>query len=60
LEEVLKIHERKASLTGGKVTPREFIKAFVGVLDIIYQNPYTIEKEDILGLFEEKVEEEEW
>ena len=63
LEEILNYYEERAVLTGGKVIPRDFIRAFVGALDTIQLHPDIYQtEEDILGLFEkeEKVEEEEW
>ncbi|VUT24590.1 MAG: hypothetical protein MOIL_00575 [Candidatus Methanolliviera sp. GoM_oil] len=57
LEEILNYYEERAGLSGGKVIPRDFIRAFVDVLDTIQQHP-DITEEGILGLFEEK--ESEW
>lgn len=63
LEDILAYHEERASLTGGRITPRGFIKAFISVLDTVQQNPAELDSnEKILGLFEreERTEEEEW
>ncbi|VUT24538.1 MAG: hypothetical protein MASP_00562 [Candidatus Methanolliviera sp. GoM_asphalt] len=57
LEDILNYYEERAGLSGGKVIPRDFIRAFVDVLDTIEQHP-DITEENILGLFEEK--ESEW
>lgn len=48
-------HEENAGLTGGKVTPRLFVRSFISVLDTIQQNPdeFNTDK-DILKVFEEK------
>lgn len=63
LEDILAHHEERASLTGGRITPRGFIKAFISVLDTVQQNPDELDSnEKILGLFEreERTEEEVW
>jgi hypothetical protein len=49
------MHETKAALTGGKVTPRIFVRTFISVLDIVQQNPEELgTKEKILELFEKQ------
>lgn len=64
LERIVDVHESNAGLTGGKVRPREFIKAFLSVLDTVQQNPEALSSEEsILELFEEKeteFEEDDW
>lgn len=55
IEEIVLTHEENAGLTGGKVTPRVFIRSFVSVLDTVQQNPdeFGTDK-DILKVFAEK------
>ena len=55
IEEIVLTHEENAGLTGGKVTPRVFIRSFVSVLDTVQQNPeeFSTDK-DILKVFAEK------
>lgn len=55
IEEIVLTHEETAGLTGGKVTPRMFIRSFVSVLDTVQQNPeeFSTDK-DILKVFAEK------
>lgn len=55
LSDIVDRHVKKASLTGGKVTPRMFVRAFISVLDTVQQNQSHFKKpEDILALFEDK------
>lgn len=52
---IVDTHENNAELTGGKVTPRIFIRSFISILDTVQQNPDGLNNEDeILRLFEEK------
>jgi hypothetical protein len=61
IDEIVDIHENNALLTGGKTTPREFVRTFLSVLDTVQQNPGELNSEDsILKLFEEREIEEEW
>lgn len=60
LENILDYYESRAGLSGGKVIPRDFIRAFVSVLDVIQQNPEITEEEILRLLEEEGSEEEEW
>lgn len=55
IEDIVLTHEENAGLTGGKVTPRLFIRSFIGVLDTVQQNPeeFSTDK-DILKVFAEK------
>ena len=55
IEDIVLTHEENAGLTGGKVTPRIFIRSFVSVLDTVQQNPeeFSTDK-DILKVFAEK------
>ena len=55
LERIVDLHEANAALTGGKVTPRMFVRSFVSVLDTVQQNPNEFDTDkDILKVFEEK------
>ncbi len=55
IESIVDTHENNAKLTGGKVTPRIFIRSFISILDTVQQNPDGLNNEDeILRLFEEK------
>ncbi|MGF7118606.1 BREX system ATP-binding domain-containing protein [Methanobacterium oryzae] len=61
IEDLVDIHENNALLTGGKTTPREFVRTFLSVLDTIQQNPKQLDSDEaILKLFEEREVEEEW
>lgn len=52
---IVDIHEENAQLTGGKVTPRIFIRSFLSVLDTVQQNPDELNTDKkILQLFEER------
>lgn len=55
LESIVDLHEENAALTGGKVTPRMFVRSFISVLDTVQQNPNEFDTDkDILKVFEEK------
>lgn len=55
LGSIVDIHEENAGLTGGKVTPRIFVRSFISVLDTVQQNPDEFQNDkDILRVFEEK------
>lgn len=55
LENIVDLHEENAALTGGKVTPRMFVRSFISVLDTVQQNPNEFGTDkDILKVFEEK------
>lgn len=55
LESIVDLHEENAALTGGKVTPRLFVRSFISVLDTVQQNPDEFDTDkDILKVFEEK------
>jgi hypothetical protein len=61
IDDLVDIHENNALLTGGKTTPREFVRTFLSVLDTIQQNPGEFDSDEaILKLFEEREVEEEW
>lgn len=52
---IVEVHENRASLTGGRVTPRIYIRSFLSVLDTVHQNPNDLDSEEkILQLFEER------
>ena len=38
LDDIVDIHVENAGLTGGKVTPRTFVRSFISVLDTVQQN----------------------
>ena len=58
LKNIVKIHVENAGLTGGKVTPRTFIKSFVSVLDTVQQNQsYFKNSKEILNLFKDRKSE---
>ncbi len=55
IEGIVNIHAENAGLTGGKVTPRLFVRSFMSVLDTVQQNPHEFNNDkDILKVFEEK------
>ncbi len=61
IDDLVDIHENNALLTGGKTTPREFVRTFLSVLDTIQQNPAELDSDEaILKIFEEREVEEEW
>lgn len=52
LDEIVKNHEEKAVLTGGKVTPRTFVRSLISLLDTVQQNQSEIkDSSDILRIF---------
>ena len=58
IEGIVDLHVQNAGLTGGKVTPRIFVRVFISVLDTVQQNQSEFKNsEDILKLFESKKEE---
>lgn len=65
LSSIVDIHESNAELFGGQVRPREFIQAFLGVLDTVQQNPQELKtSESIIDLFkqeeEQEIDEDDW
>jgi hypothetical protein len=55
LDDIVSIHLTDASLTGGKVTPRTFIRSFISVLDTVQQNQsFFKDPNDILEMFNEQ------
>lgn len=55
LSKIVDIHEENAGLTGGKVTPRTFVRSFVSVLDTVQQNQSFFKDPDsILQIFGER------
>ena len=55
LDDIVSIHVANAELTGGKVTPRTFIRSFISVLDTVEQNQaHFSNSSDILEMFSEK------
>lgn len=55
LEDIVSIHLTDASLTGGKVTPRTFIRSFISVLDTVQQNQsFFNDSQKIIELFEKQ------
>lgn len=65
LDGIIARHEANAELTG-YISPRNFVKSFISVLDVVQQNPELRSEEEILDLFEEKemefeeFEDEDW
>ena len=58
ISDLVDMHINNASLIGGKVTPRVFVRSFISVLDTVQQNQSSFkESEDILKLFENKEKE---
>ena len=54
LGEIVKNHEEKALLTGGKVTPRTYVKSLIELLDTVQQNQSQInDSSDIIKIFNE-------
>ena len=54
LDDIVSIHVANAELTGGKVTPRTFIRSFISVLDTVEQNQaHFSNSSDILEMFSE-------
>lgn len=65
LGSIVDMHESNAELFGGQVRPREFIQAFLGVLDTVQQNPQKLTtNESILDLFKQEedteIDEDDW
>ena len=55
LDDIVATHVMNAELTGGKVTPRTFIRSFISVLDTVQQNQSFFKKSsDILEMFNEQ------
>lgn len=55
LDDMVSTHVRNAELTGGKVTPRTFIRSFISVLDTVQQNQTFFKNpSDILEMFNEQ------
>ena len=55
LDDIVGIHVRDAGLTGGKITPRVFIRSFISVLDTVQQNQsFFNNPSKILELFEKQ------
>ena len=55
LDGIVQTHVRNAELTGGKVTPRTFIRSFISVLDTVQQNQQAFKtSEDILEMFNQE------
>jgi len=63
LDGIISRHEANAELTG-YISPRNFVKSFISVLDVVQQNPELRGEAEILDLFEEKEiefeEDEDW
>ena len=58
ISEIVDLHIQNAGLTGGKVTPRIFVRVFISVLDTVQQNQNEFNNtEDILKLFESREDE---
>ena len=58
LDDIVEHYQQNASLTGGRVTPRLFVRSIIAILDIIQQNPDDFtSSEDILNIFDEKQSE---
>ena len=52
LDDIVAIHVENAGLTGGKVTPRTFIRSFISILDTVQQNQsFFKNSSDILEMF---------
>jgi len=57
IEDIIKIQKKNANFIGGNILPREFLKLFISILDIVEQNvDNQITKEEILKLVEERDE----
>jgi thiaminase len=55
IDDIVDMHENNALLTGGKVTPRVYVRTFISVLDTVQQNPEELcTKDKILELFEKE------
>ena len=54
LEDIVSTHVMNAELTGGKVTPRTFIRSFISVLDTVEQNENVFnDSSEILKMFKD-------
>ena len=54
LEDIVSTHVMNAELTGGKVTPRTFIRSFISVLDTVEQNEDVFnDSSEILKMFKD-------
>ena len=52
--DMVKTHVKNAELTGGKVTPRTFIRSYISVLDTVQQNENEFKNsDDVLKMFNE-------
>ena len=64
LEGIVDFHESNAELSGGVVRPREFIQAFLSILDTVQQNPKELSTDkSILDLFKQEeveFEQDDW
>lgn len=61
LDDIVKSHVETAGLTGGKVTPRTFIRSFISVLDTVQQNQsFFKNSEDVLEMFKQREDEDEF
>lgn len=55
INDIVAIHTNNARLTGGRVTPRTFVRSFVSVLDTVQQNQtFFNDPNQILELFDEQ------
>ena len=55
IDDIIAIHLTDASLVGGKVTPRTFIRSFISVLDTVQQNQsFFKDPNQIIELFEKQ------
>ena len=55
LDDIVTTHVMNAELTGGRVTPRTFIRSFISVLDTVQQNESSFnDSQDILDMFNEQ------
>ena len=55
IDGIVSTHVKNAELTGGKVTPRTFIRSFISVLDTVQQNQDAFKtSDDILEMFNQE------
>ncbi|MDR2624049.1 MAG: ATP-binding protein [Methanobrevibacter sp.] len=55
IDTIIDKHQENAELTGGKITPRIFIRSFISILDTVQQNQdFFSDSNSILTLFEDK------
>lgn len=55
IDGIVQTHVKNAELTGGKVTPRTFIRSFISVLDTVQQNQDSFKtSDDILEMFNQE------